>query len=301
MPRLRRARGLADGQGGAAEVRRVRLLAKGVFKALAACEHSGAPRLISCTNARSVLMWFEARYLSGTARLAKMTYDRARWQAPSSMAYARLATHLNKPAYSRLGLDLVLPKMRHHMMNTPTVAAHYYLPEFGPFKSLSRIPGGRESAVFKDLLTRHQRDAGYRRRFGQEYIARRLETERALRALFVERGGKPQSDHPFYLTLGPSPWFKGLNDTHREVLIPLSKLPVDATSLTYPDSFMTVSRPDRPYYNQVFFLNEITQIVDQFGLPKNDNLIPYDKYWETDFELYIEIQLWAAPESLLST
>jgi hypothetical protein len=64
---------------------------------------------------------------------------------------------------------------------------------------------------------------------------------------------------------------------------------------------MTVSRPDKPYYKKVFFLSEITQIVNKFGFPKNDDFVPYDKYWETDFELYIEIQVWAAPESLLCT
>lgn len=184
-------------------------------------------------------------------------------------------------------------------MNIPTVAAHYYLSEFGPFKSLSSLPGGSESAVFNDLLTRHQRDTGYRRRFGKEYIDRRQETERKLRALFIGRGGNPKSAYPIYLTLGPSQWFKGLNDKHQEILIPLSKLPADATSLTFPDSFMTISRPDKPYYNQVFFLSEIADMVDKFGLPKNDHLVPYNRYWETDFELYIELQVWDAPETLV--
>lgn len=42
-------------------------------------------------------------------------------------------------------------------------------------------------------------------------------------------------------------------------------------------------------------MNEITQIVDKFGFPQNDDFVPYDKYWETDFELGIEIQVWVAP------
>ncbi|BBI51602.1 hypothetical protein HORIV_40230 [Vreelandella olivaria] len=98
--------------------------------------------------------------------------------------------------------------------------------------------------------------------------------------------------------LGDSSWFRDLNAQQRELKIPLSELDPEVTSLTYPDSFIALNRNDKPYYNQVFLLSELSELVARFGTPANDHLVPYERYWETDFELYIEIQLWDIPPSL---
>ncbi|MGM0824978.1 MAG: hypothetical protein ACQEUY_09685 [Pseudomonadota bacterium] len=65
--------------------------------------------------------------------------------------------------------------------------------------------------------------------------------------------------------------------------------------MTYPDSFIALTRDDKPYYNEVFLLSEVSRLVTRFGIPANDHEIPYERYWETDFELYIEVQLWDTP------
>lgn len=39
----------------------------------------------------------------------------------------------------------------------------------------------------------------------------------------------------------------------------------------------------------------MSEIVERFGVPDNDQVVPYERYWETDFELYIEVQLWDIP------
>lgn len=181
------------------------------------------------------------------------------------------------------------------MVELPKFATHYYLPEIGPFRSLSELPDGPEDPVFLDLLARHQHNPGYRRRYGRNYIGVRREVEARLRELFVARGGKPRRRHPFYLVLGESPWFRDLNADHQELRIPLSELDPEVTSLTYPDSFIALTRDDKPYYNQVFLLDEIGDLVTRFGVPDNDQLAPYERYWETEFELYIEVQLWDVP------
>jgi hypothetical protein len=62
--------------------------------------------------------------------------------------------------------------------------------------------------------------------------------------------------------------------------------------LTYPDSFIAMTRRDKPYYRKVFLLSETASVVEEYGIPQNDHLVPYDRYWETDFELYIEVQVW---------
>ncbi|WP_035853124.1 hypothetical protein [Deefgea rivuli] len=185
-------------------------------------------------------------------------------------------------------------------MPIPEFATHYFLPENGPFKSLSSLEGGGDNPIFLELLNRHQHDPAYRRRFGREYIQRRRETEQALRELFIARGGAPQVEHPLYLTLGMSAWFKGLNESHQEISIPLAKLNPATTSVTFPDSFMTMSRADKPYFKQVFLLDELEAMAQRFGIPNNDHLVPYEKYWETDFELYVEIQVWDKAETLLT-
>ena len=95
--------------------------------------------------------------------------------------------------------------------------------------------------------------------------------------------------------LGESPWFRDLNANQNELKIPLSELDPETTSLTYPDSFIALSRDDKPYYNKVFLLSEMSELVTRFGIPENDHVVPYERYWETDFELYIEVQLWDLP------
>lgn len=181
------------------------------------------------------------------------------------------------------------------MIRLPTFATHYYLREIGPFRSLSELPAGSEDPVFLDLLTRYQRDPGYRRRYGRNYIGVRREVEARLRELFVARGGKPRRRYPFYLVLGESPWFRDLNVSHSELRILLSELDPEVTSLTYPDSFIALTRDDKPYYNKIFLLSEVSELVTRFRFPENDHTIPYEGYWETDFELYIEVQIWDIP------
>nr|WP_163500417.1 hypothetical protein [Halomonas socia] len=180
-------------------------------------------------------------------------------------------------------------------MVIPDVATHYYLRENGPFRSLSELAGGADNPVFLDLLTRHQRDPGYRRRYGRHYIDMRRDVEERLREHFIARGGKPRRRYPFYLVLGESPWFRELNADQAEVRLPLSCLDPEVVSLTYPDSFIALTQADKPFYNQVFLLNEVDRLVSRFGIPDNDHQVPYERYWETDFELYIEVQLWDTP------
>jgi hypothetical protein len=180
-------------------------------------------------------------------------------------------------------------------MKAPRFVTHYYLPENGPFLSLSDLPLGQNDPAFLAILSRYKHDSGYRRRYGADYVEKRKRIEGRLRELFVGRGGKPRRSAPFYLVLGESPWFRALNEDHKEIRFELSDLDPDTTSLTYPDSFIALTRADKPYYNQVFLLEEVDEIVERFGIPKADSSVPYERYWESDFELYIEVQIWDDP------
>lgn len=177
-------------------------------------------------------------------------------------------------------------------MNIPAFATHYFLPEKGPFRSLSDIPLGDEDPVFRELLIRHTVDAQYRRRFGADYLRKRRAIESELRGLFINRGGVPIRHAPYYLTLGESRWFKGLNDQHKELRIELVKLNPKTTSVTFPDSFVSMTRQDKPYYRKVYFLHELPHVVETYGFPRDDAEVTYEEYWRTDFEVYVELQIW---------
>lgn len=184
-------------------------------------------------------------------------------------------------------------------MKVPNHITHYYLSETGPLRSLSDLSLGGDDPTFLELLTRHKHDSGYRRRFGSDYIERRREIEARLRSLFLERGGRPRREHPFYFVLGNSPWFKNLNAGHEELKVQLSSLNPQTVSITFPDSFIALTRDTKPYHNQIFLPGELEEMVQQYGLPSNDHAVPYERYWETDFELYVEVQVWDTPENIM--
>jgi len=183
-------------------------------------------------------------------------------------------------------------------MSIPQFITHYYLPETGPLKSLSDLSRGVEDPVFENFLQRHKHDPSYRRRYGKSYLKRRKVVEDRLRDAFILRGGKPKRQHPFYFVLGNSPWFKGLNEGQCEFRVNLSDLPPESVSITFPDSLITFTAEEKPYYNQVFLVNEIDKVVAEYGIPSTDQLWSYERYWEGDFELYIEVQVWEQPENI---
>jgi len=165
--------------------------------------------------------------------------------------------------------------------------------------SLSDLPDDATNPVFEALLNKHKVTPSYQRRFGKNYIQNRRVIEDQLRERFIAKGGRPRRAHPFYFILGQSAWFKNLNAGHQEIKINIASLDPATTSITYPDSFIALTQESRPYHGQVYLLNELEGLVMQHGLPDNDNKVPYERYWETDFELYIEFQLWEEPEALL--
>ena len=174
----------------------------------------------------------------------------------------------------------------------PDFITHYHLPDRPPFLSLSDLDGNIEDPVFLQMLDKHKHDSGYNRRYGKQYLKMRMEAETKLKHLFEKRGGDPKRDYPFYFVLGSSDWFRYLNSDHEEIRIDLKDLPRESVSITFPDSFIAMTVEDKDYYEQVYFIDELTELVKQHGLPKNERPETYDKYWVGDFEEYVEVQVW---------
>ena len=174
----------------------------------------------------------------------------------------------------------------------PEYVSHYYLDDRAPFLSLSDLDGDAENPVFLEMLNKHISDKGYRRRYGKTYLETRKKCESKLRDLFMARGGTPNRKYPYYCVLGSSDWFLGLNDKHRELRVPLKDLKESLVSFTYPDSFIAMTNETKPYYEEVYLLSELTKMIDTYGLLQSNLPASYEKYWEGDFEHYIEVQIW---------
>jgi hypothetical protein len=185
------------------------------------------------------------------------------------------------------------------MAIVPDFVTHYHLGGRPPFLNLSELSGDRLIAVMSALDDERTRSASARV-FGPRYMELRRRTEAKLRDLFIDAGGRPERTSPHYFVLGSSAWFKGLSNAMQEVVLPLSGLPADVSSVTYPDSFTAMSLgteygvpvTPRPYHDQVFRLEDLPELVATYGLPA-DLGTDYEDYQHRPFEKYIEVQVWS--------
>ncbi len=164
------------------------------------------------------------------------------------------------------------------------------------------MDGAELDEVLKNLNSRRENNPNYKRVFGSKYIALRRATEAKLRKLFEERGGTPERKAPHYFVLGSCEWFAELYPDTAQIGLDWRELPLDQTSVTYPDSFVSMQLgPEfgmpvisaQPYHNQVFRLDELVELVNKFGLPDGSKDADYRGYETREFEKYIEIQLWS--------
>lgn len=184
-------------------------------------------------------------------------------------------------------------------MVIPDFVTHYHLADKAPFQNLSTLDVPQLELVLAELQQR--RSAGLKRAFGPKYVALRRLTERRLRDLFIEAGGRPELQAPHYFCLGESAWFRGLAPDMRGVVVPLSTLPDESTSFTYPDSIVSMGfgpqfgLPDapRPYHGRAFRIADLPGIVQEYGLPADAAATDYEGYWRRPFEVFIEVQVWS--------
>jgi len=163
---------------------------------------------------------------------------------------------------------------------------HYYEATHGPFCSLSDLPMQQAEGVLQHI---RQQGQAFASRRPADYLVNRLDVEKKLRQLFMNKGGKPQRLSPHYLIVGGCSWVKDWYLDGREVLIPLSVFPTDSVSFTYGDSFPAMRyRDGKPYRGCVFTRAELPYLIDSYGFPQDWN--PQGRYGP---ERYIEAQVWA--------
>jgi hypothetical protein len=185
-------------------------------------------------------------------------------------------------------------------VRVPRFVTHYHLPGTAPFLNLS-VLGDDDLALVLSALDRRREAGEHQRVFGGRYMELRRRTEEAMYDLFREVGGAPQRTAPHYFVLGVSRWYRGLAPGMQAVTVPLSELPSEVTSFTYPDSFTAMGLiaeyglpyEPRPYHLRVFRLEELTHIVGVHGLPRDEEPLEYAGYERAQFEKYIEVQVWS--------
>ncbi|MEC0370626.1 hypothetical protein [Paenibacillus chibensis] len=162
---------------------------------------------------------------------------------------------------------------------------HYYEANKGPFKNLSSLTLKEAQSIMDALKTEENMFASRR---SDDYLRIRLELEAKARNDFMQKGGKPKTMFPHYMTLGRCEWLKTWYAEGKEINIHIHEFKPDTLSFTYGDLFPTMRFKDgKPYREQVYTLHEIMNVIKQFGWPQE---------WNEDGsqgpERYIEVQVW---------
>jgi hypothetical protein len=171
------------------------------------------------------------------------------------------------------------------MSGLPDYLAHYYEASRGPLLNLSDLPPQQAEQVLDGI-----RRAGdvFASRRADDYLQVRRGLEEQVRALFTAKGGRPERERPHYFILGSCDWLLEWYRDGCELRVPLAAFRPECVSFTYGDTFPAMRyRDDRPYRGQVYTLDELSALVEQFGLPQD-----WNRDGQGGPERYIEAQVW---------
>lgn len=170
-------------------------------------------------------------------------------------------------------------------MSVPDVLCHYYEAANGPFRSLSALPIAQAEAVLERI---RRSGHGFASQRQADYLTVRAEVEARVRRLFIDKGGQPTRTYPHSMVLGRSAWIKGWYVEGCELCLPLGRFPPPIVSFTYGDIFPAMRYQDgKPYRGQVYRLDELPALIEQYGLPQEWNAAG-----RLGPERYIEAQVW---------
>lgn len=162
---------------------------------------------------------------------------------------------------------------------------HYYESQLGPFKNLSGLSPYEANEIMSKLK---QEGLVFASKRSDDYMQIRRDLEKKARIMFVNKGGKPTTNFPHYMTLGPCAWLKDWYKEGKELKINLNDFEPDTTSFTYGDLFPTMRYKDgKPYREKLYTREEIGRIIEQYGMPQE-----WNKEGNKGPERYIEVQVW---------
>jgi hypothetical protein len=183
----------------------------------------------------------------------------------------------------------------------PAFVTHYFPLSDGPLRNLSDLSDADAQEAIAKLGKRSDENPAFKRIFGPRYLDLRRQTETKMRNALQSIGIAPERRAPHYFVLGASEWFAGLYPETGSIVLPVAGLPLDQTTITYPDSVVAMGlgaefglppQPSRPYHNRLFRVSDLPGLVSQYGLPRDARPASYDGYHRERFEMYVEVQLW---------
>ena len=175
--------------------------------------------------------------------------------------------------------DCFILPTRVRMARVVNVLLHVFRKGARPFRTLSSLS---DDEAVREMEILYVAGSVFWNRFADPrgYLLHRRGIERDLRSRFIQKGGRPADDHPIYMILGRPVWLdEGVDaetlETTELIEVPLSVVPPDQISFTYPDSMsspevaaeLVPGYLDPELHGAVFTLEEITSIVESRGLP----------------------------------
>ncbi|MCC3371778.1 hypothetical protein [Cohnella sp. REN36] len=162
---------------------------------------------------------------------------------------------------------------------------HYFDASRGPFRNLSGLPIPDAERLSRQIVREGRAFAAKR---PEGYMAVRRELEARARKLFEDKGGRPRTAFPHYMTLEACDWLLSWYENSDCLSMDWDVFPEDAISFTYGDLFPTMKVQDgKPYRGQVYTKSEIVQVIDAYGMPQS-----WNANGEKGPERYIEAQIW---------
>lgn len=156
------------------------------------------------------------------------------------------------------------------------------------FSNISEFYNGDTACCLSELIKNELAS----RTYDNWYIQRRFAAESEMRAQFMQKGGTPVLEHPYYFTLGNcDDWFYRKKHSFGSLSFGLSEFDKNTVSFTYGDSvpnFMSEYADGKEYRRKVYTYEEICGLIEKYGYP-ND----WNAYGEHGPENYIEVQVWS--------
>ncbi|MHA6534650.1 hypothetical protein [Paenibacillus sp. BAC0078] len=169
---------------------------------------------------------------------------------------------------------------------------HYYDESTGPFQNLSDLSPEEAESVLEGI---RQISKGFASKRPADYLGIRRGLEQKARNAFISKGGRPVRQHPHYMTFGSCPWLLEWYPRGAELRIPVASFSPTCISFTYGDLFPTMRVMDgKIYRGQVYTLEEIREVISQFGWPQE-----WNPRGDQGPERYIEVQVWENPPLII--
>ena len=171
----------------------------------------------------------------------------------------------------------------------PGVITHNYDPDYGPFRNLCALPPSRAEALLDEI-----RDSG-KRRIKANYLRRRVTVEAWLMRESRRKLGATHLERPLYFFLGD--FANGLDRSRPcSIVVPMAAFSSSMLTFTYPDSMASLPLATkaehraerRPYHGHVFTLEELENVVAQYGMPARQRSV----IDTTVRDRFIEVQVW---------